>query len=179
MLAINRLGIEIAEGIGFGLLMLVAFFVAFYFRERLKTRLAGLDKHRQQLILAIPILLWGLAWMMFWEASRNDFFRCMSWLIGLLGWGLIQVGVALAVVALGWLAYWYKGQNQFIYGLIEVLVAMATAMISTFGISSNRETFTRVATIVGCVYIVSRGFENMNRAIEETKKRQPAGAAKA
>jgi hypothetical protein len=170
MLAIHPWVIEIAKSTGIGLLMLVALFVSFSFRERLKRRLARLDKHRQQLILAVPILLWGLAWVMFWEASRNDLFRCVSRLIDLLGWGLIQVGVALAVIAFGWLAYWYKGQNQFIYGLIEVLVAMATAMTSTFGITSNRETFTRVATIVGCVYIVSRGFENMNKAIEETKK---------
>jgi len=96
-----------------------------------------------------------------------------------MNWGLLNLIVALAVFVVGWIAYEGKRNHQFRYGIVEILVAMVTAMVSASGIDfSKPDTFTRVATIIGCVYIVSRGLENMDKYEEDQKKKaatQPSG----
>jgi hypothetical protein len=145
-------------------------------RDRLEKRVDGMPKRWKQLILSGITVIWVLGFSLGWQSSRNDLFRIGHWLVQVLGWGLFQWTVAGMVAAVGGLAYWFKSQNQFLYGLVELPVALATAMFSAGGISSNRESFSRVATIAGCVYIVSRGLENMEKGGGGSTKTPPEKA---
>ena len=90
-----------------------------------------------------------------------------------MNWGLLNLLVAFGVFFVGWIAYKGKGWHQFRYGVVEILVAMVTAMVSAIDFAKP-DTFTRVATIIGCVYIVSRGLENIDKYNEDQNKKAAA-----
>jgi cation transport ATPase len=123
---------------------------------------AKLPKHWQQLIFAVFAVVWSALNSWIWRQTRERTIKDLKLIEAFMNWGVSNVIVALAVFIAGWLAYRGKQIHRFRYGVVEILVAMVTAMISASGIDAAKpDTFTRVATIIGCVYIVSRGWENM------------------
>ena len=130
----------------------------------LKNRTLNLPKQWQQLIFAVFVVLWSILNTLFWQQTRLRTIRDIQSIGGFMNWGVFNLLAAFAVFAVGWIAYEGKKAHQFRYGVVEILVAVVTAMISASGIDFARpDTFTRVATIIGCVYIVSRGLENMEK----------------
>jgi hypothetical protein len=69
--------------------------------------------------------------------------------------------MAIAVLPIGYAAHVFKGRNQELYGTIEVLVGFATALGST-----SRTDFhaPQGLAILGAVYVVARGFNNVSEA---------------
>jgi len=127
-------------------------------------RTTKLPKHWQQLIFAAFVIFWSIVNTLFWQQTRLRTMHDIQSIAGFMNWGVFNLLAAVAVFAVGWLAYKGKKAHQFRYGVVEILVAVVTAMISASGIDFARpDTFTRVATIIGCVYIVSRGLENMEK----------------
>jgi hypothetical protein len=128
----------------------------------LKNRTLNLPRQWQQLIFAVFVVVWSGLNTLLWQQTRSRTILDIRLIAGFMNWGLLNLLVAFGVFAVGWIAYEGKKAHQFRYGVIEILVAMVTAMISASGIDfAKPDTFTRVATIIGCVYIVSRGLENM------------------
>ena len=128
----------------------------------LKNRTGNLAKHWQQLIFAAFVIFWSIVNTLFWQQTRMRTVRDIQMIAGFMNWGALNLLVAFGVLVFGWVAYEAKKANKFRYGVVEILVATVTAMISASGIDAARpDTFTRVATIIGCIYIVSRGLENM------------------
>jgi hypothetical protein len=69
--------------------------------------------------------------------------------------------LALAVLPLGYGTYHFKNKNQLLYGTVEVLMGVATALGAT-----ARPEFhaTQGLTTIGAIYIVARGFNNISEA---------------
>jgi hypothetical protein len=69
--------------------------------------------------------------------------------------------MAFAVLPVGYAAHRFKKQNQLRYGVVEVLTGMATAIGAT-----ARTEFqpTQALAIIGAIYVVARGFNNISDA---------------
>lgn len=69
--------------------------------------------------------------------------------------------VAIGVVPLGYLAHRFKSANPLLYGIVEVLVGLATALGAT-----SRTAFgaTQALAVIGSTYVVARGFNNVSHA---------------
>jgi hypothetical protein len=74
--------------------------------------------------------------------------------------------LALAVLPIGYGAHYFKKLNQLVYGTVEILVGAATALGST-----ARPEFhsAQGLTIIGAIYIVARGFNNISEARSKQK----------
>ena len=128
---------EIAKFIGAVFLELIAVAVFVVLRAKLEKRAAGMNEHWRRFILSAITTVAAFGFALAWQSSRHDFLRQVHWLADVMRWGIFQGLVALAVAVLGGLAYWFKTHHQFLYGLIELPVALATAMISAGGITSR------------------------------------------
>jgi hypothetical protein len=159
----TSLWISTAKFIGIVFLELMAVGMFVLLRVGLEERIGGMKRRWKQLTLFGITAVWAFGFTLAWDSSRNDFLRIMHWIAGVMSWGPLQVVVGLAVLAVGALAYRFKRDHQFLFGLVELPVALATAMISAGGISRSPDSFSRIATIVGCIYVVSRGLENMGK----------------
>lgn len=69
--------------------------------------------------------------------------------------------IAVAVVPLGYAAHRFKSANQLYYGIIEVLVGLATALAAT---SRTRFGAVQALAVIGATYVVARGFNNVTDA---------------
>jgi hypothetical protein len=78
-----------------------------------------------------------------------------SWL----GLRLTTLAIVAAVFGFGWLAYKFKEKKPVAYGLVEVLFALFSATIAARQMTSDWTA--PVLALVGAMYIVSRGFNNM------------------
>jgi hypothetical protein len=167
MIVANTWISETAKFAGAVLLELLAVAVFVVLRAKLEKRVAGMNETWRRFILLAITIVSAFGFALAWQSSRSDFLRIVHWLAAVMRWGVFQGVVALVVAVLGGFAYWFKSEHQFVYGLVELPVALGTAMISAGGITSNPDSFSRIATIAGCVYIMSRGLENMVKGAEE------------
>lgn len=62
--------------------------------------------------------------------------------------------IAVVVCPIGWAAYQFKRYNSAYYGIVEIVVGVATAFATTL---KGRFGATQLLAIVGAIYIVSRG----------------------
>jgi hypothetical protein len=67
--------------------------------------------------------------------------------------------IAVAVVFIGIAAHLFKRKNQILYGQVEVAIGAASAFTIAAGIKPA-EAFSRWVALVGCAYVVARGFNN-------------------
>lgn len=79
----------------------------------------------------------------------------------------IQILAGILVMVLGWLVYRFKLRNQVAYGTIEVLFAGITGVIAARQVNPQRDWSGQFATLVGAVYIVSRGLANIYDGLEK------------
>jgi hypothetical protein len=80
--------------------------------------------------------------------------------------------LSLAVLPIGYSVHYFKRRNLRLYGTIEVIVGVATALGSTV-----RGTLqpTQGLAIIGAIYVVGRGFNNISEA--KQKPKNPNGVA--
>ena len=81
--------------------------------------------------------------------------------IGLYG---TQFLIGAGIVSLGLFAHWFKGKNQRLYGIIEVLFGSLSAFAIAFSLPSDNISLTEYASLVGSSYVVARGMSNMSEA---------------
>jgi hypothetical protein len=83
-----------------------------------------------------------------------------SKLLQLVGLQVAQVVIAALVVIVGYLAFKFKRAKQSAYGIVEVIVAAATAIAAVKNVN-NIHDFSGVAfSLAATVYVVSRGLGN-------------------
>lgn len=72
--------------------------------------------------------------------------------------------IAVCVFPIGYSAYYFKKKNQLLFGQLEIAVGVATAL----GATARQEfRLTQILAVIGAIYIVARGFTN----IDDAKKR--------
>jgi hypothetical protein len=90
-----------------------------------------------------------------------------SWLIELLGLRLAELLVSASVVGLGFVAFWFKGKKQLLYGSVEVFFAAIAAIVTTRQITPTTNWGATIASFIGSIYIVSRGLNNIKDAMDK------------
>jgi MFS family permease len=97
----------------------------------------------------------------------------VTWTIKMLGVPRARMAIALTVVVLGVFASWYRRQNRFLYGVIEIFFGGAGAWVAAWHVSVPHDLFPAAATLGGCVYVVARGCTNV---IEQMEREGKVGA---
>ncbi len=87
--------------------------------------------------------------------------RFYLWSMRTFGLQVTQLLLACAVLLLGWAAFKLKEKHQRTYGVVEVLFAWVAAVITARQMKPGMDWSGQVATLVGAVYIVSRGLNNI------------------
>lgn len=82
-----------------------------------------------------------------------------------------QFFVAGITLALGILAFWFKRKNQVNYGLFEIVFAIASAFRLARGLLVQEAMLVQWASLVGAVYVVSRGVNNVVDGEKELRRR--------
>ena len=84
-----------------------------------------------------------------------------------LGQRLAQTVICLGVGLAGLSAYVFKKVSQLLYGISEVIFAGASAIHVVGKLSPGAAMATQWATLIGCVYIISRGLGNISEGIDK------------
>ncbi len=97
-----------------------------------------------------------------------------SWIVQTFGLQATHLLLAAAVVMFGVSAFVFKSNYQRVYGIVEVGFAFVAAIVSARQIKPEGDWSGPVATLIGCVYIVSRGLGNMEdgRKAEQARKKE-------
>jgi len=98
---------------------------------------------------------------------REGFLR----LLQIFGVQVTQLLISLIVIALGSFAFLFKQKRLHSYGLVEVIFAAVAAVIASRQIKPNTEWAGPIASLIGCVYIVSRGLSNMRDGMKAREKK--------
>jgi uncharacterized membrane protein HdeD (DUF308 family) len=83
------------------------------------------------------------------------------WMMSKLGLRLTQLLVGAGVLPLGFGAFFFKLRHQKTYGCVEILFAGIAAVIAARQMKPASDWSGQIATLVGAVYIVSRGLSNI------------------
>jgi hypothetical protein len=70
----------------------------------------------------------------------------------------------IVVLALGYVAHWFKRKNQLWYGRVEVIFGLGSALSIAYAAKSGFELSDHWATLAGCIYVVARGQNNQTEA---------------
>jgi hypothetical protein len=96
-------------------------------------------------------------------------------------WGMNKFGVqamqlliAGIVLLFGWLAFLFKQKDQRSYGLVEVFFAAIAGVITARQIKFGADWSGQAAALVGVIYIVSRGLNNVRDGTNVLRQREKA-----
>ena len=81
-----------------------------------------------------------------------------------------QFFVATITLGLGTLAFWFKKKSQVNYGWFEVFFGVASAFRLARGLLVQEAMLAQWASLVGAVYVVSRGINNIVDGEKELRK---------
>ena len=93
-----------------------------------------------------------------------------SWAMQTLGLQAAHLLLAASVISLGIGAFFFKTDYQPAYGVVELLFAAVGAVIAARQIHPGGDWSGQIATLIGCVYIVSRGLGNIKDGLEAKDK---------
>jgi hypothetical protein len=110
-------------------------------------------------------------------SPTGRFSEAFLWLNRVIGKQLTALAMTTAVFAFGILAFEFKRESQYWYGLVEILFGGAYVYNITVNIQPGEQMFAKWATICGCVYVIARGLNNMQDA--RGKKARTSTAAQA
>jgi 4-hydroxybenzoate polyprenyltransferase len=82
--------------------------------------------------------------------------------VGIHGVQLVLSGI---VVLFGFLAYEVKKKKQLWYGRVEICFGIGSAIALSFSVSPGDIHLTQWASLVGCIYVIARGMNNVNDAL--------------
>jgi len=94
---------------------------------------------------------------------REAYAYCLAKL-GLQG---TQIGAGVIVVVVGFYAYWFKVKHQLAYGMVEIIFAGAAGVVTARQMSTATQWAGSVATLIGAVYVVSRGVGNVAEGLRK------------
>ena len=89
-----------------------------------------------------------------------------------LGLQTTQLLLSAVIMGLGGLAYVFKQKDQRMYGIIEIIFAGAASVITSRQVRLGGDLASPIASLVGCVYIVSRGLNNYSDGLRKLNKKE-------
>jgi len=91
------------------------------------------------------------------------FFRTLN----ALGLQWIEIVVGVLVIICGLYAYWFKNKYLLYYGIVEVIFAGAAGVVTAKQLATSAQIAGPIATLIGSVYVVSRGVSNIADGLEK------------
>jgi hypothetical protein len=95
--------------------------------------------------------------------------RFYFWFMTTFGLKATQLLIGLAVIFLGSGAFLFKLKYQMTYGIVEVLFAWLAGSLTARQIRPGGDWPGQLATLVGAIYIVSRGLGNIRDGVKARK----------
>jgi hypothetical protein len=118
---------------------------------------------RAFIVFEVMFLIGDLIW--FAEPYIHKLFFRLLDAFGVQG---TQVGIGVLVIFFGAAAYSFKVKTQFWYGFVEVIFAGVAGVVTARQLNPAAQLAGPIATLIGAVYVVSRGISNIMDA--RTKK---------
>jgi hypothetical protein len=100
--------------------------------------------------------------------------RLYLWSMRAFGLEAAQLLLGGAVVLVGVGAFFFKSKHQIAYGVLEVTFAGIGGIITARQMKPGADWSGQVATLIGAVYIVSRGLSNVKDGIKAEQKKKSA-----
>jgi hypothetical protein len=94
------------------------------------------------------------------------------WMLDKFGIQITHIIISGTVMILGILAYAFKTRNQLMYGIVEVGFAAVAATLTARQIKPGFDWSGPITGLVGSVYIVSRGINNLSDGMRRTKEKR-------
>jgi hypothetical protein len=88
---------------------------------------------------------------------------------GEFGHHAVQIGIAIVTIALGAFGHWFRSKNRVLYGLVEIAFGVAYAFSISQGLDPVKPAMSQIIALMGCAYIIARGFENLAKARAEAE----------
>lgn len=130
------------------------------------------DLWRSISVLAICIFAAADAIFFLWPSCIAFYL----WLRGVVGVELTTLFGGFGLIVLGWAAFSFKKRDQQTYGALEVIFAGIAAVIAIRQITPGRDWSGQFASLVGAVYIVSRGLSNVEDGAKQIHNRMLVAA---
>lgn len=95
-------------------------------------------------------------------------------------WGIsaVQFAMGAFVLVLGIAAYAFKARNQIFYGAVELIFAGVAGIVQSRHITTMAELVGALPTLVGSVYVVSRGMSNLDEGMEKKFEKMEIASGK-
>jgi hypothetical protein len=88
------------------------------------------------------------------------------WFMGTFGLKVTQLLMGIVVIVLGVGAFFFKVNAQISYGAVEIMFAWVAGVITAHQIRPGADSSGQMATLIGAIYIVSRGLGNIKEGIK-------------
>jgi hypothetical protein len=97
--------------------------------------------------------------------------RSYLWLMATFGLKATQLVIGVTVVVIGFGAFFFKSRHQTAYGAVEVTFAWVAAIIAARQMKPRADWSGQIATLIGAIYIVSRGLGNAKDGLKKNNGR--------
>lgn len=94
------------------------------------------------------------------------------WVMQTIGLEATQVLLGVIVLILGGGAFVFKLKHQRLYGFVEVVFAGVVAIIIARQMRPGTDWSSQVATLIGTIYVVSRGLSNIKEGFKARSEQQ-------
>lgn len=93
----------------------------------------------------------------------------LDWAIRAIGLGPTQFFISVLIIALGFVAHYFKKKNQKVYGNVEIIVGGLTALVVAGTLRRGNQDLSKWATLAGAAYVIARGLGNRDDAMKDSK----------
>lgn len=83
------------------------------------------------------------------------------YLVRVVGPHRTQFIIWLGICAVGLVAHYFKRMSQRWYGMVEVIIGVASAFSIAIGLAPDRISLAQWSSLVGCAYVIARGMNNV------------------
>ena len=83
----------------------------------------------------------------------------------------IELVIGIGVVIFGFIAYLVKSTHPITYGILEVVFAGSAGVITAKQLIESGQIGAPIATLIGAIYVVSRGLNNIDDGLEKKRKK--------
>jgi hypothetical protein len=82
----------------------------------------------------------------------------------LIGSHATQILLGILVLCMGIGAHWFKRMNQLWYGMVEIMFGAFSGFCIAYTMYPSTAHLTQWSSLVGCAYVIARGFNNVSDA---------------